>query len=155
MSDISLSSEQYKLRRMYCLPLYDASFHPDLYGQENHWLSDRSPCFFLWLNAVWTVDCSIKRQNPFLARPIRSVLSRLGSIPHNILVGVPFRSLWVGLESCQETSILHCGFHRLVSLHWNSLETVDYSSFTASHPLHLCTDDCQNVKNNGSRWKRG
>lgn len=66
----------------------------------------------------WLFDKAEK----ILAHPVVHVLSRLGSIPHNILVGVPFRSLWALLESCQETSILHWRFHRLVSLHWNSLE---------------------------------
>lgn len=101
--------------------------------------------FFLWLNAVWTVDCSIVWQNPLLACAALHVLSRFGSIPQYFGQS-PFRMTewgWSHARKCQYYTGAFMDWSHCSQTLW---KTIDYNSFTTTTPLHLFTDDYQNVK---------
>lgn len=101
-----LSGKQYE-HKMYWLSLNDANFHVAmlLCGQESHRLFHKIPG---WLNTVWTADCLIKWDNPFLARPTPACTGEVLALSHAILWSAsPFRSLCAHLEACQRTSVLH------------------------------------------------
>lgn len=111
-------------------------------------VSDWLPGFVFWLLAGWTVDFLINHQEVGSL----SHACAAEALSHNILLSVPFRSVRAGLESGQETSIQHWSVHRLVSLHW---ETVDYSGVAVVTPLRLFIDGCWNVKIMGAAETRG